>query len=139
MEKSFVDWPGLEYELDDPYLKDMRNEISITDSTLQEILRLHFSDVWREILDKKLYRKRLNLNELLDRIRRHFNESEFRDLCFGLDIDYGSLGGDHYYDRARELVSQCKRSGCLGELLNLCRCKRPQIIWGYDDAQNNDG
>src|SRR6185503_14426446 len=34
----------------------------------------------------------------------HFNESELRDLCFDLGIDYEVLGGDDKTDKARELI-----------------------------------
>lgn len=106
--------------------------ISVRDATLQEILHLYYPEVWSEIIQRGLYKKTLNLSDLLKKIRDYFNESELRDICFTLGIDYGQLGGEHYYDKARELISYCKRNGKLSDLIKLCKEQRPFIIWDYE-------
>jgi hypothetical protein len=54
--------------------------------------------------------------ELTKFIRDKFNDSELRDLCFELDIDYESLGGEGKAAKARELVAFCERRDRLPEL-----------------------
>jgi len=58
-----------------------------------------------------------------------FDESELRTLCFELDIDYESLLGEGTADKARELVSDLGRKGCLNELIRLGKEVRPDILW----------
>ncbi len=54
--------------------------------------------------------------ELVKFIRDRFNDSELRDLCFELGIDYESLGGEGKAAKARELVAYCQRRDRLPEL-----------------------
>ena len=54
--------------------------------------------------------------ELAKFIRDKFNDSELRDLCFELHIDYESLPGEGKAAKARELVSFCERRDRLPEL-----------------------
>ena len=67
----------------------------------------------------------MNLPQLRDFITRNFNDSELRDLCFDLDIEYENLGGDNKAAKARELVAYCQRHGRLTELEDTCRRLRP--------------
>ena len=41
----------------------------------------------------------------------HFNESELKDLCFQLQIDYENLAGSAKPDKARELIAYFDRRG----------------------------
>jgi hypothetical protein len=54
--------------------------------------------------------------ELVKFIREKFNDSELRDLCLELGIDYESLGGEGKAAKARELVAFCVRRDRLPEL-----------------------
>ena len=45
-----------------------------------------------------------------------FNETELRDLCFDLGIDYESLSSGGKADKARELVAHCERHERIAEL-----------------------
>ena len=59
--------------------------------------------------------------ELAKFIRDKFNDSELRDLCFELHIDYESLPGEGKAAKARELVSFCERRDRLPELERAAR------------------
>jgi hypothetical protein len=59
--------------------------------------------------------------ELAKFIRDKFNDSELRDLCFELHIDYESLPGEGKAAKARELVSFCERRDRLSELERAAR------------------
>ena len=65
---------------------------------------------------------------LRQKIDKHFNENELRDLCFELDIDYDALAGDQKSAKVRELVSYFERRGSLSELIQTCHNSRPQIF-----------
>jgi hypothetical protein len=58
-----------------------------------------------------------------------FNDSELRDLCVDLGIDYDSLGGEGKAGKVRELISYCERHGRLPDLLAYVRDKRPRVEW----------
>lgn len=58
-----------------------------------------------------------------------FNESELRDICFDLNIDYESLEGQGKSSKARELIRYVQRSGRTAELITLCRRLRPHADW----------
>ncbi len=62
-------------------------------------------------------------------IVKHFSDSELRDLCFDLTIDYENLPGPTKNDKARELVTYCERFGRTADLFALCRQQRPQVEW----------
>jgi hypothetical protein len=68
--------------------------------------------------------------ELRQKLIAHFSDGELHDLCFDLGIDYESLGGGTRDARARELISYLQRRERLGELISLCRARRPSVSWG---------
>lgn len=63
---------------------------------------------------------------VLNLLTSSFNESELRDLCFRLAVNYEDLGGAARADRARELVLHCNRHGRIAELEQLCCQLRPR-------------
>jgi hypothetical protein len=67
--------------------------------------------------------------ELWRAIIKHFNLEELRGLCFELNIDYESLGGENKEAKARELVTYCDRRGRISELLDACRRLRPNAAY----------
>lgn len=69
------------------------------------------------------------LVDLLEKLDRYFNESELKDLCFVIGIDYESLGGAGKRANARELVSVCERNGLLPQLILYCQKVRPHVTW----------
>ena len=64
-------------------------------------------------------------------LRNHFDESELRDLCFDLQINYEDLPGQSRRDKTRELVTFCQRRRQLPELVEACRQLRPNVSWPY--------
>ncbi len=58
-----------------------------------------------------------------------FSDSELRDLCFDLGIEYENLSGQSKSDKVRELIAYAERSGRSIELLSLCRHLRPEMAW----------
>jgi hypothetical protein len=70
----------------------------------------------------------MNLVELRDIINKYFSDSELRDLCFELNIDYESLGGDNKPAKVRELVTYCQRRDRLADLEAACRRLRPNAF-----------
>jgi len=58
-----------------------------------------------------------------------FNDSELRDLCFDLGVDYESLSGDNKADKARELVAYCERRQIVPDLVAKCKELRPKASW----------
>jgi hypothetical protein len=62
-------------------------------------------------------------------ITTHFSDSELRDLCFDLNIDYENLPGQGKGDRARELVEYVRRHKRIAELVKEVRRLRPTVDW----------
>lgn len=63
----------------------------------------------------------------------HFSDSELRDVCFDLGVDYDGLTGQSKADKARELIAYLDRHGHIQDLIVLCSRLRPHISW--DDAR----
>lgn len=68
----------------------------------------------------------LDVRHIRCQIVEHFNESELRNLCFDLGVDFESLGGQGKADKARELVAFFERRGLIAILVRTCRQQRPQ-------------
>jgi hypothetical protein len=47
----------------------------------------------------------------------YFNDSELRDLCFDMNVDYESLNGENKADKARELIAFCERRQSVPDLV----------------------
>ena len=70
----------------------------------------------------------MDLPTLRDILVTYFSDSELRDLCLDLGIDYESLPGEGKAAKARELVAYCQRHGRLTELETTCRRSRPNAF-----------
>lgn len=70
------------------------------------------------------YRVKLRQN-----IVAFFNDSELRDLCFDMNVDYESLKGENKADKARELVAFCERRQSMPDLVARCQELRPKVEW----------
>ncbi len=70
-----------------------------------------------------------NVVALFEKIDRRFNDSELRDLCFRLNVDYEDVEGREKRDKARELVTMMNRHGRLPELIALAAQLRPKVKW----------
>jgi hypothetical protein len=67
--------------------------------------------------------------ELRKNLVKHFSDSELRDLCFDLVVDYDVLPGVGKGDKARELIAYLERRGRISELVEACRQRRPNESW----------
>lgn len=66
-----------------------------------------------------------NLVELSQLIRRHYDLSEFKSLCFELQVAYDDLPGETLTNRVEALVEYLQRRGRVQELLKLIKQQRP--------------
>ena len=62
-------------------------------------------------------------------LQERFSETNLRDMCYDLGIDYDALPGENKADRARELIVFCEQRQMLPELLRLGRESRSDIQW----------
>ncbi len=69
----------------------------------------------------------IDLPRLREQLRALFSDSELRDLCFDLGIDYENLPGAAKGDKARELILHVERLGRLPELVGRVIELRPHI------------
>jgi hypothetical protein len=77
-----------------------------------------------------MYKIQKRLAKLRRILVAFFNDSELRDLCFDLGIDYGSLPGGASSDKARELIAYCERHRLIPELVRIGKQQRPDVSWG---------
>ena len=74
----------------------------------------------------------MDRKQLYDQMRQSLNESELRDVCFYMDVDYESIAvhAKHtLYDKMRELIQAGERLGKLTALLQACERVRPEREW----------
>lgn len=72
---------------------------------------------------------------LRDILIKHFGESELEDLCFELNVDYESLGGEGKAAKARELIEYMENRGRFDELVQKTRELRPTAPWPNTQPQ----
>ena len=70
-----------------------------------------------------------SLAQLRRQLTSLFNESELRNLCFDLGVDYESLPARSKDGTARELIAHMQRNGRLPELIKMGRQLRSQALW----------
>lgn len=76
--------------------------------------------------------KHRDLTRLQAFIKAHFNDSELRELCFLMGVDYHDLGGEGRAVRAQELVCFCERRGLTATLAQHCCRLRPHACAEID-------
>jgi len=72
--------------------------------------------------------ERVSLIRLRQGVAKYFDESELRDLCFNLGVDYENLEGSER-DKSRELVAYFERRMEISKLLQEVKRLRPQAPW----------
>ena len=72
--------------------------------------------------------------EFLTKLKTYFSESELREICLELEIDYENLSGMSKADKARELILHLERRERLSELSGICQQLRPNIVWLSSDS-----
>ena len=70
----------------------------------------------------------VNLKTLRDALDSGYSDSELRDLCLELNLDYEDLPGEGQAAKARELVLFCKRRGLLAALVERVMRDRPHLL-----------
>ncbi len=75
----------------------------------------------------------VNLVQLRRALDDGYNDSELRDLCFELGIDYEDLPGDGQGAKARELVLFAKRHGQIAQLVEHVMRNRPHLLVTSDE------
>lgn len=78
-----------------------------------------------------------NLVQLKNQLEISFSESELKDICFELDIDFENLSGHTKAEKARELVSYCSRTNKLMSLIESAKTKRPHHSWDFNFPPKN--
>ena len=73
--------------------------------------------------------------KLLEMLKAYFSESELRDICFELNVDYEDLAGEAKASKARELIGYLDRRRRLHELVIICQRLRPNEMWLSSDAE----
>ncbi len=74
----------------------------------------------------------LNLSMLRQFLVGRLNDEELKELCFELNVDYESLGGEGKKGRARELIADLDRHRRIPDLIEIGKRLRADIPW--DDA-----
>lgn len=72
---------------------------------------------------------RTDRRTILRNMRESFSEDELESLAFDLGVKYGNLPGRIHFRKCEELLAYMERHGRIGELVNLCREKRPLLPW----------
>lgn len=67
--------------------------------------------------------------EFLRKLITSFSDSELREICLELEVDYEILPGMSKADKARELILYLERRECLSELSEICQRLRPNVTW----------
>ena len=67
--------------------------------------------------------------KLLKDMAATFNISDVEVICFDLGIDYDDLKGEEKSAKMRSLILLCESHGTTGQLLELCKAKRPRLNW----------
>jgi hypothetical protein len=75
----------------------------------------------------------MNRKELRKLLVDRFSESEIRDLCFQLEVDYESLPGSSKSDKARELILHLEGHGAYIDLVIAVQEARPSSPPGEVD------
>lgn len=70
-----------------------------------------------------------DLLALLQKMSSAFSDSDLRDLCFRLNVEYDDIEGNSRHDKIRELVIYMQRRGRLPELIAETAALRPKLDW----------
>ena len=62
-------------------------------------------------------------------INEYFSESDIKELCFDLEIDFESLAGQSKPEKVIELITLFFRNGKIEDLIDYCSDFRPNVSW----------
>jgi len=116
------------------YLEEISKALEWVESALQLdpddlSLRKLKIKIRRKVIQTKMESEIIIVDRVMlrDRIKKHFAETDIRDICFELDVEYDSLRGER--KKARELVLYFSQRKRLCELVEVCSRLRPDITW----------
>ena len=116
----------------DDKVKSLENELVLMRYGLLHVLT-QLNDTLRELEQWQRWQvDKQNIDEMRqirDELVDTFNDSEFRDLCLDMAVDYDTLGGDGLDDKARELILHHQRRKQLDKLIDHCKRLRPSATW----------
>gem|GEM_PF-5889939 len=64
--------------------------------------------------------------------------SQLKDICHDLGVDYKSLPGEGHSDKARELMEHLERMDRISDLVAIGQQLRPDLCWGDPDTSLED-
>lgn len=103
-------------------LKIVRAELIPDSSTVSETgFQVNDQDVGLTSVEQ------VSMPKLRELTANYFNETELRDICFDLHVDYESLPAQGKRDKARELVAFLERGRRVDELVLTIRDQRPNL------------
>lgn len=70
-----------------------------------------------------------NILYLFRQMESLFNQSEIKNLCFEMGVDYEELAGEGKGEKIRELITYCQRRGRVSDLIRHLESARPHATW----------
>jgi hypothetical protein len=83
-------------------------------------------------------RRTVDRTKLREILVDYFSESDLRDLCFQLGVEYADLGREGRADRARELIIYLDKHRRLHALVEEGKKLRPDIPWEDAPGQRQE-
>ncbi len=103
-------------------IKDQRRSPSSASDITGSVELLHATEPAEEMATQEL---KSWLSQVLD---KRFSQSELRETCFHLSIDWDHLAGDEKKIKLLELIGYLERRDRLAELVRYIHQKRPNIL-----------
>lgn len=75
--------------------------------------------------------ERTGRGAMAEMLTRHFSLGELNQMAFDLAVNGDEIPGTTRGEKARELIAYCERRGLLGEMISLCRERRPNASWPF--------
>jgi hypothetical protein len=72
---------------------------------------------------------REDLADLRRKLNEAFNETDLRNICWDLGIDYENISGENKLDKTRELLDYLDNRRTIPDLLEVLNKERPKISW----------
>ena len=74
----------------------------------------------------------MDFHTLFNNLKEYFTIEELQELCFLLEINHQQIAYRPTLDEfARKLIEYCDHRNILPELIDICRQKRPRLIWPH--------
>ena len=67
--------------------------------------------------------------QLREALMEYFNESDIRQICFDLDVDFEKLSGDNKTELVISLIEHFSNQGKIPQLIHACSMVRKNVSW----------